>query len=148
MDRGEINSTLGKLRLLQYGLIAATLIFAWVAEMGRRTGSDDWTWRHWLVAGGAIYIAWVGFRFRRRLLDRSGKALVIDASNIKAFKQWKVANGFGLYMAFAVGECGLVVRMVLGSAFWQASLFYAAGLLLLMIWTPRAPDIDAAGDTK
>ena len=148
MDRGEINSTLGKSRLLQYGLIAATLILAWVAEIGRRPGSDDWTWRHWLVAGGAVYVAWVGFRFRRRLFDRSGKALAIDASDIKAFKQWKVANGFGLYMAFAVGECGLVVRMVLGGGFWQASLFYAASLLLLLIWTPRAPVIDAAEGTK
>jgi len=34
---------------------------------------------------------------------------------------------------------GLVVRMVFGGAFWQASLYYAAALFLLLLWTPRTP---------
>jgi hypothetical protein len=44
-------------------------------------------------------------------------------------------------MAFAenIVLWGLLVRMVLGGALWQASLFYLFGLALLLYWTPRLP---------
>ena len=42
-----------------------------------------------------------------------------------------------LAMAEAVAWYGLVVRMVLQGTLRQASLFYAAGLFLLLLWTAR-----------
>jgi hypothetical protein len=44
-------------------------------------------------------------------------------------------------MAFAesLALWGVVVRMVLGGALWQASLFYSVSLVLLLYWTPRLP---------
>jgi hypothetical protein len=138
-----MKSKLTKLRLLQWALIAVTLMFGWVAEIGRDLGSNDWTLRHWVVTGIALWIVLGGSRFRRRLLRRSLKALEQDSSNPKALKQWETGHIIGLAMAEAVGQWGLVVRMVLGGALWQASLFYVAGLFLLLLWTPRLPTTPA-----
>lgn len=135
----EIKSKLKKLRLIQLALIAVIPIFGWVAEIGRDPGSSEWSLRHWLVTGLALWVALGGFRFRRRMIHRSEELLAQDASNPKALKQWEAGNVLVLAMAEAVVLWGLVMRMVLGGAFWQASLFYSTGLFLLLLWTPRMP---------
>lgn len=135
----EMKSKLRKLRLIQFVLIAVIPIFGWVAEIGRDPGSSDWTLKHWLVTGVALWAAFGGFRLRRRLLDRSIQAPAQDASNPKALKQWEAGHLVGLAAAESVVLWGLVMRMVLGGALWQASMFYAAGLFLLLLWTPRIP---------
>ena len=114
-----------KLRLIQWALIAAIPIFGWIAEIDRDPGSNDWTLRHGVVAGLALWVALVGFRFRRRLLDRSSQELAKDSSNPKALKHWEIGNVIGLAMAEGVVQWGFVVGTVLGGALWQASLFYA-----------------------
>ena len=136
---GEIESKLRKVRLIQWALVAVVPICALVAEIGRSRGSNDWTWRHWLVAGLALWSVSGGFHLRHRLLHRSEQALAKDVSNPKSLKQWEVGQIIGLAMAEGVAWWGLVVCMVLGGAFWQASLFYVAGLFLLLLWTPRMP---------
>lgn len=135
----EIKSKLRKLRLIQVALIALIPIFRWVAEIGRDSGRSDWSSRHWLVTSLAVWGALGGSRLRRRMIHRSEEALAKDAYNPKALKQWEAGNVVALAVAEGVVAWGLVVRMVLGGALWQASLFYAAGLLLLVLWTPRTP---------
>ena len=139
----EMKPKLTKLRLIQWALVAVTPIFGWVAEIGRDPGSNDWTLRHWVVTGLALWTALGGFRLRRRMLRRSLQSLEKDSSNPKALKQWEAGHIIGLAMAEGVVQWGLVVRMVLGGALWQASLFYAVGLLLLLCWTPRMPTTPA-----
>ena len=119
----EIKANLRKLRLIQLGLIAALIIFACVAEIGRGHGNGDWISRHWLVAGLALWAASAGFRFRHRLLHRSGDALAKVASNPKALKQWEAGHVFSLVLAEGVALWGLVVRMVLGGHFGRPRCF-------------------------
>jgi hypothetical protein len=138
----EMKAKLTKIRLIQWALIAVTPIFGWVAEIGRDPGSNDWTLRHWVVTGLALWTALGGFRLPRRVLRRSLQSLEKDSSNPKV-KQWEAGHIIGLAMAEGRFQWGLVVRMVLGGALWQASLFYAAGLLLLLLWTPRMPTTPA-----
>jgi hypothetical protein len=121
-----------------------TLIFGCVAEIGRDSGSNDWTLWHWVMTGLALWTALGGFRLRRRMIRRSLQALAKDSSNAKVLKQWDAGHVIGLAMAKGVVQWGLVVRRVLGGALWQASLFYAAGLLLLLLWTPRMRAIPAS----
>jgi F0F1-type ATP synthase membrane subunit c/vacuolar-type H+-ATPase subunit K len=135
----EMKPKLKKLRLIQLAMIAVIPIFGWVAEFGRGRGSRDWNLGHWFVTGLALWSAFGGFRLRHRLLLRSEQAAAKDASNPKALKQWEAGNLIGLASAESVVLWGLVVRMVLGGALWQASFFYAVGLLLLLLWTPRMP---------
>jgi hypothetical protein len=134
-----MKSKLGKIRLIQAAFIVAILLFVRVAESVRGRGSNDWTLWHWVMTGLALYAALVGFFFRRKLLRRSEEALAKDASNPKALNQWQAGHLMGFASAEAIVLWGVVVRMVLGGALWQASLFYAAGLFLLLLWTPRMP---------
>ena len=135
----QMKPKLKKLRLIQLAMIAVIPIFGWVAEFRRDSGNNDWTLRHWLAAGLALWSAFGGFRHRHRLLFRSEQAAAKDASNPKALKQWEAGNLIGLASAESLVLWGLVVRMVLGGALWQASFFYAVGLFLLLLWTPRIP---------
>ena len=76
---------------------------------------------------------------RRRLIRRAEEALAKDASNPKAVRQWQAGQFIGMPFAESIALCGVLVRMVIGGALWQASLFYALGLLLMLLWTPRMP---------
>ncbi len=113
--------------------------FGWIGESIRGHGSSDWTLWHWLMTGLALYAALGGFFFRRTLMRRSEDALAKDATDPKALKQWETGQLIGMSMAEGVVVMGFVVRVVLGGVLWQASMFYAAGLLLLLLWTPRLP---------
>jgi hypothetical protein len=136
----EINSNLRKVQMIQWALIGSILIFAAVAELVCGRGSDNWTSRHWLLAGFALWAVWSGSNLRHRFLGRSRETLAKDALNPKGLKEWEAGNIIGLAVAAGgVAGWGLVVRFVLGGVLWQASLFYAAGLFLLLLWTPRMP---------
>ncbi len=113
--------------------------FGWIGESIRGHGSSDWTLWHWLMTGLALYAGLAGFFFRRTLMRRSEDALAKDATDPKALKQWETGQLIGMSMAEGVVVMGFVVRVVLGGVLWQASMFYAAGLLLLLLWTPRMP---------
>lgn len=128
-----------KVQVIQWSLIGSILVFAVVAELVCGRGSNDWTLRHWVVAGLAVWAAWSGSSLRNRLLRRSRETLAKDPVNPKGLKQWEAGSIIGFAMAAAVAIWGLAVRFVLGGSLWQASLFYAAGIFLLLLWTPRMP---------
>lgn len=76
---------------------------------------------------------------RSRLLRRSKEKLMNNDADAIATKQWEVAQVISLAMAEGVALWGLVIRMVFHGAFWQASMFYAIAVLLLLFWTPHMP---------
>jgi F0F1-type ATP synthase membrane subunit c/vacuolar-type H+-ATPase subunit K len=125
--------------VIQAVFVLAILQFVWFGEILSSRGTNKWTLWHWVMTGLALYAVVVGFLFRRRLISRSEEALAKDASDPKAIKQWQVAQIIGMSSAEAVVLYGLVVRMVLGGTLRQASFFYAVGLFLLLLWTPRMP---------
>lgn len=112
-------------------------MYEWVAESTRGRGSSDWTPWHWAMTGLALYAVLVGFFVGRKLTRRSEEAFIEDPSNPKAFKLWEIGHLIRLASAEAVAVWGAAVRILLGEALWQASFFYAAGLFLLLLWTPR-----------
>ena len=138
-----MESSLKKVRLIQWALLAAIPLFAWVAEIGRGIGSNEWTWRHWLAVGLAVWSVSGAFRLRRLLFHRSQETLMNNATDAKAAKQWEAGQVIGLAMAEGVAYLGLVVRMVFHGTLWQASLFYLVALFLLLLWTPRMPRVAA-----
>jgi hypothetical protein len=133
----EMKSKLRKLRLIQIAMIAVIPLFLWISESVCGRGSNDWTLRHWFVTGLALWSILGGLRVRHRVLRRSEDALAKDASNPKALGQWQAGHLIGFASAESIVMWGLVVRMILGGALWQASLFYAVGFLLMLLWTPR-----------
>ncbi len=138
-DVDEFKSRLRMLRLAQWALIAAVLMFVRVGELAGGPGSNDWTWKHTLVTGFALWAVWGGFRFRRRMVNRSKSTLAKDASDLRAAKQWQAGQLVALAAAENIALWGLLIRAAVGGALWQASLFYAVSLALLLLWTPRLP---------
>jgi|ERR1019366_9164356 hypothetical protein len=139
-----MKSKLRKLRLVQFAMIAAIPMYEWVAESTRGRGSSDWTLWHWVMTGLALYAAAVGFFFGRRMIPRSEEAIAKTVSDPKALKQWEAGHLIRLASAEAIAVWGVALRMVLGGTLWQASFFYAVGLLLLLLWTPRMPTTPAS----
>jgi len=135
----EMKSKLRKLRLIQSAYIVAIPLFGWIAESTSGRGSSAWTLWHWVMTGLALWAALGGFRIRHRLIRRTEEALAKDASSPKALRQWQAGHIVGMASAEAIVLYGVVVRMVIGGALWQASLFYVTGLFLLLLWTPRMP---------
>jgi F0F1-type ATP synthase membrane subunit c/vacuolar-type H+-ATPase subunit K len=135
----EMKSKLRKLRLIQFVMIAAIPMYGWIAESVLGRGSNDWTVWHWVMAALAVYAGVVGFFFRRKLMRRAEEVLANDASNPTAIKQWRAGQLVAMACAEGVVLWGVVVRFILGGALWQASLFYASGFFLLLLWTPMMP---------
>jgi hypothetical protein len=136
----EMKSRLSKLRLFHVAFIASVPLYVWFAENIQPRCDSNWTSRHWAVTGLAVWTAFGGFRLRRRIIGRSEKALAKNASDTKALKQWEAGQIIGLAFAEAIVLWGVVLRVVLSCALWQTSLFYAAGLFLQLLWTPRMPN--------
>jgi hypothetical protein len=134
----EATLSLKQLRLIQIGLIIATIVFATIAEIGRGPGSDEWTGRDWMVAGLALWLISGGFTVRRRISRRLAKLPEQERSDEKIIRMERTGQLFRLGVAQSVASWGMVVRMVLHGALWQASIFYAVGLFLLLLWTPRS----------
>jgi len=130
-------SMLRKLRLVHLVFIVSIPLCAWVAQSSCPSNSSDWTLWHWVITGLAVYSAFVGFFYRRKLMRSSEAALRGDASNSKALKQWQAAQIVSMAAAEAIAFYGVVLQMVLGSPLSQASSFYTIGLLLLLLWRPR-----------
>ena len=132
-------SMLQKLRLIHLVFLVSIPLCAWVAQSACPSNSSDWTVWHWVITGLALYAAFVGFFYRRKLVHSSEEALRRDASNSKALRQWQAAQIVGMAAAEAIAFYGVVLQMVLGGPRSQASFFYAIGLLLLLLWRPQIP---------
>ena len=134
-----MESAFKKVRLIHWALLLVIPLFAWLAEIGRGSGSSDWTSRHWLAIGLCIWSVSGAFRLRSRLLRRSKEKLMNNTADAKAAKEWEAGQVISLAMAEGVAFWGLVIRMMFHGTLWQASLFYVTAVLLLLFWTPRLP---------
>ena len=133
----EATLSLKQLRLIQIGLIIATIAFAMIAEIGRGPGSKTWTGRDWIVAALSLWLISTGFTVRRRIGKRVAKLSVQQRSDEKIIRMQRAGQLFRLGIAQSVASWGMVLRMVFHGTLWQASIFYAVGLFLLLLWTPR-----------
>ncbi len=135
----QMKAKIGKLRIIQVAHLITIPILVWVANMIPPADSPDWTLWHWIVTGFAVYSVCVGFFLRRKLMQGSLKALQDNPLDSKAVKQWQTAQLVSISLAEAPVVCGWVLQFFLGAMIEQAAPFYAAGLFLLLLWTPRMP---------
>jgi len=132
-------SGLQRMRLVYAAFGVSMLLVVWITQSVCNYGCSDWTLWHWVMAGLALWAVFGGFQIRGRAIRRSEEALARDTSNPKALRQWQAGQIIGMAFAEAIVFYGAVVRMVLGGTLWQASPFYAAGLFLLLLWSPQMP---------
>jgi F0F1-type ATP synthase membrane subunit c/vacuolar-type H+-ATPase subunit K len=137
----RIKLELRKMRLVQAAFAVSMLLIIWITQSVCGYGRSEWKLWHWVMAGLALWAVFGGSLVRGRALRRSTVMLVKDSSNLKALRQWKAGQIVGMAFAEAIVFYGVVVRMVLDGTLRQASSFFVAGLLLLLLWTPRMPDM-------
>jgi hypothetical protein len=139
LNPSTIDAKLKAWRLLHFALAASLVVCMCGIETVVGPGYSDWTIWHWLIAGLAVYTVAAGFFLRRRLLRLSEKMLAKSPPDPEALQKWQAAQVLGIAFAGGVAQYGLILRIALRSTFWQVSLFYAVGLLLLLLWRPQGP---------
>jgi hypothetical protein len=73
---------------------------------------------------------------RSRMIGPSEESLRSNPSDESALKKWRTGVFVSLVMASTIVLFGLVLKFM--SATWNvAGWFFIAGILLLLIWTPR-----------
>ena len=132
---------LQKLRLIHLVFIVSIPLCAWVAQSSCPSNSSDWTLWHWVITGLAVYSAFVGFFYRRKLMRSSEAALRGDASNSKALKQWQAAQIVSMAAAEAIAFYGVVFQMVLAVHFHRRHPFTR---LVYFCCCSGGPDIDSS----
>ena len=127
---------LRKLRLIHLVFIVSIPLCAWVAQSSCPSNSSDWTLWHWVITGLAVYSAFVGFFYRRKLMRSSEAALRGDASNSKALKQWQSAQ----IVSMAAAEAIAFLWSSLADGSWQSTF---TGVILLHDWFTFAAALEA-----
>jgi hypothetical protein len=85
------------------------------------------------AAGGDIAL---GFALRKRFLDSSLEILRAQPANPEALLRWRTGNILAFCNAETVTLFGVVLKF-LGARWMIAGVFFAVGLGLLLLWTPR-----------
>lgn len=73
---------------------------------------------------------------RQKLLFAPATALGSDPENAVLLRRWKAGNVVSFAFAESVMLFGVVLKF-LGERWSIVSVFFAVGLLLLLLWTPR-----------
>lgn len=78
----------------------------------------------------------VALYFRSKYITASVETLRINPQDAAVMTKWRMGNLFSFAMAESVTLFGLVLKL-LGAEWRIAGVFFAVGLLLLLLWTPR-----------
>jgi len=91
-----------------------------------------------IAAFAFVAIAYVpiGISMRKKFLDGASEKLSANPSDSKGLGLWRVGNIFSFSVAESAMLFGVVLKF-LGVRWTVAGLFFAFGLLLLVLWMPR-----------
>lgn len=91
------------------------------------------------AAMGAVCISEIGLAlfFRARYISSSAEILRSDPENPAALAKWRMGNILSFVFAETVTLFGLVLKF-LGEGWNVTGIFFAVGLILMLLWTPRA----------
>jgi len=74
--------------------------------------------------------------FRTRLVQPSTENLVRSPDDAGAAKQWRAGVILSLVFCESIILFGMVLR-ILGAGWNVAGVFYAVGIVLMLLWTPK-----------
>jgi len=126
-----------KFHMIESAFLLSVPLLAYVAESVCEKGTNDWSLWHWVALVYALYCAYIGYFFRRKLMVTANAALAANPFDKQALKTWQASQILGLSCAESVALTGLIIRFVLGGALWQAALFYVSALVLILLWRPQ-----------
>jgi hypothetical protein len=138
MDKPEL-----QLRLFQGGcilfLLACILLLHFGVLGSLEPAGREMNLTQFLMIGGAIWSAAVGFTFQRRV-TRAATRPQRPSARSTPFIRWRAGHVMRLGSATSVGIWGLALYYF-HSPLWVVNTILAVGLILLVTWRPSAsPD--------
>lgn len=133
---GSVRDTVHRARVLHAVLIASVLLYIACLYFLQPVQEEA---SRALVMGlslAAASVAVVAASFRRRLVQPARQALQLSPGDTDALKRWYQGVVISLVICENIALIGFLLR-VLGASSQVAGLFFGAGLLLMVVWTPR-----------
>lgn len=84
----------------------------------------------------AVSIVLVGLKLRQQFLHIPASALATEPEDTRLLQRWRVGNLMSLCFAENPTLLGVVLKF-LGASWNVVAVFFALGLILLILWTPR-----------
>lgn len=136
-----------QMRMLHIGFLVTWFLFIFVIARGIQPSPGTSGGAPFLpVLLGFVCVAEVGvvLFFRAKFISGAEVILRAGPDNATAIAKWRTGNLLSFCMAETVALFGLVLRFL---AFgWNvAGVFFAGGLVLLLLWTPRKIDMMPRG---
>jgi hypothetical protein len=127
------------LKTLQLAIIAMTVFYVLLGELLRRNTILDVSRVLPIIMSAAVIESLAAVYFKRVKIAQVEETLKRDAEDraaLIAARKWYVVA-----LAFCAGVAlyGFALR-IMGSAFWLAAVFYAAGIALALYCSPRKPE--------
>jgi hypothetical protein len=123
-----------KLRGMQIACVIMILACIVISRLQHHEWQGTITPRHWFVIVAVIWSAIAGFTLQRRIVNRPASSRK-PSSTSTPFTRWRAGHICWLLAATSVGLWELVLSDFAGPR-WLVNIFFGAGLLLLLMWTP------------
>lgn len=134
-----MEATLRLLRIIQAAVLISVAFYVAIAEkVGPHEARDVKQLQTILMLFAGSLVVTILF-FRQRVLRPAEEVLRMQSEDAVALRRWRTANLVTLLCSEAVVLYGMGLRF-LGGTLSQAAPFYAAGVLLMLVFTPRRPE--------
>ena len=134
-----MDATLRFLRVIQVAFLVAVVIYIAIAEKVGPREPKDVKQIQMVLAMLSVGLVAMILIVRQRMIPSSEEILRTQPEDLGALLRWRTANLLTLVLAEAVVLYGFVLRFM-GGTLLQAAPFYAAGVLLMVVFTPRRPE--------
>ncbi len=125
-----------QIQIVHLGFVWAWFCFLFIFKFVAPIKSDLPSYFPLVMGLVSITDITIGFFRRKQNLSAAREMLLSDPESRSGIGRWRVANILSFAFAQTVTLFGFVLRF-LGWDWNIAGIFYAVGLLLLLLWAPR-----------
>ncbi|HWZ98384.1 MAG TPA: hypothetical protein VN025_11540 [Candidatus Dormibacteraeota bacterium] len=133
-----MQKTLQQVRVLHAMFVVTWFLFIVVIKFIQTGPSAGTVPAFFPFALGFVCVSEIGVALflRERFIASAETVLRVDPENQPAMAKWRTGNLLSFCFAETITLFGLLLKL-LGSQWKVAAIFFATGLLLLLLWTPR-----------
>jgi len=131
-----MTSTYSQLRLIHFVFVITWFMYLGVLIYLKLPESQVPTAFPLALGFVAISTISVGQTLRQRLVIATAVALVSDPENKTILRRWRAGNIVSFTFAESVMLFGVVLKF-LGERWNIVAIFFAVGLLMLLLWSPK-----------
>jgi hypothetical protein len=132
-----MEATLRQLRIIWIALFAAIFVYGGAASRAAVRQAPDPMVFHAIV-GLAVLEVLALFVLRRKYVLQAAPLLSNEGEKATAIARWRTGHIIVWSLSLSVGLYGVVLRFI-GFDFRQVSIFFIAGIALMLFLVPRRP---------